>query len=149
MTDKEFSIRVRKNKSHAVMARVERVDDGLRLLEVEPQQGPMPDVDHLVGALFPDAGAVRRAVLAAMDGVVGDTLDNVLFTRQAYEAVMAAMTRAGSALRQAGIPLDAIGTEMAKPLPSGELLVWVDVKGGPRVEVVIPKGEWAWRRRPN
>ena len=124
---------VRRSKGHAVRAVIERVGGAVRLVRVEPHTGPLPEVAHLVGQVFPDHAAVRRALLAAMSSETGDTLDNVLLSQAAYEQWLGAATRAAR----------------ARPMPSGELLIWVDLPNGQRVEARIPPGEWTWRRRPS
>jgi hypothetical protein len=109
----------------------------------------MPEVGHLIGGLFPDIAACRRALLAAMKGHVGDTLDNVLISAAAYAAWL---EKAGAAARQMaalGVAPNAIPDELAKPLPDGSLLVWVDVPALGRVSMLVPKEQWQWKRFPN
>ena len=145
MRKKVFTTVVRHNVSHAVTAVVERNDDGsVRLEGVQPLAGKMPEADHLLGQRFPDLAALRRALVAAMRGVVGDTLDHVLLSPQAYAAWLERAAQAAAGLD--GVSPDAIPDEMAKPLPDGSLLIWVDLPAG-MVDLVVPIGHWAWRRQ--
>jgi len=145
MRKKVFTTVVRHNVSHAVTAVVERNDDGsVRLEGVQPLAGKMPEADHLLGQRFPDLAALRRALVAAMRGVVGDTLDHVLLSKWAYDAWMDRVSRAAETL--VGVEPESIPDEMAKPLPDGGLLIWVDLPAG-RVDLVVPIGHWAWRRQ--
>ena len=138
---------MRHNASHAVVASVERLPDGgLKLRGIGPLDGPMPDVTHLMGQRFPDLAALRRALVAAMRGDVGGTLDNVLLSRWAYDAWIDRASQAAQSIN--GVAPETIPDEMAKPLPDGSLLIWVDLPSG-RVELTVPKGHWAWRRHPN
>lgn len=147
----KFTIRVRHNKSRAVLADVRRDARRLTLLALRPLDGPLPEVDHLIDQAFADFDAVRRALLAAMMGEVGDTLDNVSLSAQAYDAWMAKAAAAARTLAASGssIDPDSIPDERAKPLPDGSLLIWVPLPDGARVELVVPKGQWAWRVRPS
>ena len=141
-----LKITVRHNVSHAVQAVVERRQGGVVLKEVQPLAGRLPEVGHLLGQTLPDLPSLRRALVAAMRGVVGDTLDHVLLSPQAYAAWLERAAQAAAALD--GVSPDAIPDEMAKPLPDGSLLIWVTLPAG-RVELVVPRGHWAWRRPPN
>jgi len=109
----------------------------------------MPEVGHLVGQRFPDLSALRRALVAAMRGDVGGTLDNVLLSRWAYDTWIDRASQAAQSLKGAGVDPETIPDEMAKPLPDGSLLIWVDVPNHERVELVVPKGHWTWRKRPH
>lgn len=45
---------------------------------------------------------------------------------------------------------ESIPDERAKPIDGGALLIWVDLPSPTgRVELVVPKGQLAWRNRPN
>ena len=134
----------RHNASHAVVASVERMFDGsVKLRGVGPLDGQMPDATHLVGQCFPDLSALRRALVAAMRGDVGGTLDNVLLSRWAYDTWVDRASKAAQSIN--GVDSETIPDEMAKPLPDGSLLIWVDLPNG-RVEFTVPKGHWAWRK---
>jgi hypothetical protein len=77
------------------------------------------------------------------------TLDNVCISAAAYAAWM---EKSGAAAQEAvahGIAPESVPDEMAKPLPNGGLLVWVDVPGLGRVSMVVPKEHWQWKRFPN
>lgn len=149
MGNERWTMKVRHNKSHAVLADVERVGEHLRLLGVRPLDGDMPEVGHLIGAIFPDVAACRNALLAAMKGPVGDTLDNVLLSAAAYAAWLEKAGAAANRMVALGIAPDAIPDEMAKPLPDGSLLIWVDIPQFGRVSMSVPKEHWQWRQRPN
>ena len=146
---KIFRATVRHNASTAVVASVERLPDGtVKLNGVGPLDGVMPDVRHLLDQRFPNLSALRRALVAAMRGAVGDTLDHVLLSKWAYVAWEEKASQAAQSLKGAEVDPESIPDEMAKPLPSGDLLIWVDLPSG-KVELTIPKDHWAWRRHPN
>lgn len=149
-TDKEFSFLVRHNAHNAVMATVERLapEPGFRLLSVAPRDGKMPSMEHLLGVDYPDLGCVKRVLVSAMKDC-GDTLDNVNLSLQAYQAWMEVANRACRQAVSLGVDASSIPDEMAKALPDGHLLIWVDVPGMGRVEMRVPKGGWAWRKQPN
>jgi hypothetical protein len=136
------------NPNRAVLADVERVGENIRLVGVRPLDGEMPEVGHLLGGLFPDVKALRLALVAALKGVVGDTLDNVLLSGRAYAAWQQKAAEAARALPK-GVDPGEIPDEKAKPLPDGRLLIWVELPGGGRVELAVPKDEWAWRVKPS
>lgn len=142
-----FSIRVRHNKSHAVWVDLRATQGGYVLERVRPLDGPLPEYSHLQGETFPDVRSVRLAVLAAMRGVVGDTLDNVRLSMWAYTAWVEVASRAASGLGQ--IDPDSIPDEMAKPLPNGDLLIWVDLPDGNKATLNVPKGHWEWKKKPH
>lgn len=134
-----------------VVAELKRVAYGFELQTVVTTDGPAPDIGHLSGATFPDQQAVHLALVAAIKGRVGDTLDNVLLSPRAYRqwqetAAEAVRVAASMGLR---VDPDTIPDEMAKSLPDGRLLIWVDVPGFRRIQLVVPNGQWTWRNRPN
>lgn len=143
---------VRHNTSYAVVAEVTPLqDDAIRVESVHPVDGRLPEVGHLIGGVFPSVKDLRQALVTAMKGVVGDTLDHVLLSQDAYHEWGRV---AADAVRQAvaeGVCIspENIPDEMAKPVDAGGLLVWVDIPGWRRIEMVIPKSQWAWRKRPN
>ena len=126
----------RHNTSRAVMAVVEQLRDGIKLRGVSPLDGVMPEVGHLVGQRFENLETMRKALIDAMRGPVGGTLNHVLLSRWAYDAWIDKIS---------GVDQDAIPDEMVKPLPDYGLLIWVDLPSG-RVELTVPKGHWAWRK---
>ena len=146
---KRIRIKAGKDKNLSVWAIVRQEGTHLRLERAEPDIGEMPDVSHLVGSLFPDMGALRRSVVAAMTGVTGDTLDHVVLTQVGYEMAVRALAHAAGKLEGSGISPDEIPDEQAKSMPDGSLLIWVDLPNGQRIETSIPEKEWAWRKRPN
>ncbi|RME81251.1 MAG: hypothetical protein D6775_14040 [Caldilineae bacterium] len=141
-------IKVRHNKAHAVWAVVEDTPDGVRLVGVEPYQGPVPEVAHLLGAEFPDNASVRRALIAAMKGPVGDTLDNVLLSKRAYDAWLLFAQQQAARLASEGVHASAISDEMAEALPDGSLKIWVTV-GEEEISMLIPPEEWSWKNPPS
>lgn len=146
-----FTVRVRHNKSRAVLAEVRRDADRFTLVSVRPLDGPLPEVEHLIDQSFRDLGGVRNALIAAMKGEVGDTLDHVWLSEQAYDAWMAKAAAAARSFAATGGSLDpdSIPDERARPLPDGSLLIWVHLPNGTRVELAVPEGQWAWRVRPS
>jgi DNA-binding transcriptional LysR family regulator len=140
---------VRHSPTRAVLADVEKHGQHYRLVRISPHNGPLPECGHLIGQVFPDLAAIRRALIAAMKGTVGDTLDNVLLSAAAYTAWQETAISAAKRLVAQGMVIESIPDEMAKPLPDGRLLIWVDLPDGQKVELAIAKTDWAWRRRPN
>jgi hypothetical protein len=126
-------------------------DEGcLRLMKLEPVEGPLPEWDHLAGELFLDEDGVRRAVEAALRGAVGDTLDLVRLDEQAYRDWLARAGEAANRWARSGrlATLSAIPDERARPLPDGSLEIYLDLPGE-RVSLIVPPGRWAWRVRPS
>jgi hypothetical protein len=123
---------------------------GLRLMKLESIQGPIPEWDHLAGELFLDADGVRRAILAAMRGAVGDTLDLVRLDEQAYRDwlmlahdTITRWTNSGRFIDPQKIP-----DEQARPLPDGSLEIYLDLPGE-RLSMIVPPDRWTWRRQPS
>ena len=144
-----MKIKVRHNKRRAVWAQTEPAPGGLRLVDVAPLDGPLPEVQHLLGQRFPNIGAVRRALVAAMKGAVGDTLDNVLLSRAAYDAWIRKALQAANEMRGTGVSSDTIPDERARERPNGSLEISIDLPTGRRISMIVPKGQWAWRPRPH
>ena len=137
---------VRHNASHAVVASAERLPDGgLKLRGVGPLDGQMPDVTHLIGQRFPDLPALRRALVAAMRGTVGDTLDHVLLSRWAYQTWVNQVSKAAKSLK--GVAKETIPNGMVKPLPDGSLFIWADFRSE-KAKLTVPREHWVWLRRP-
>lgn len=136
---------IRASRARSCIAHWDATPEGdIRLVRVSPNDGPLPDVGHLVGAQFRDLAGLRLALIAAMKGPVGDTLDRVLITRAAYDRV-AGLLREIAARLPAGTDPDTIPDERARPISGGRLLVWVDLPTGERASVILEKGEWGWR----
>lgn len=129
-----------------VAAVLERTGDSWRLERIEKVEGEPPDAGHLIGGVFPDLDAARRAIKAAFKAS-GDTLDNVLIDRESYEAWMELARRAAASLR--GVNPTDIPDERARALPSGELEIYVEIKGKKKISMKIPAGRWKWRSPPN
>lgn len=136
------------DRTTAVIAHWENTPNGLRLIRLTKKTGPVPDHQHLLGAgRFTDLDALKRAVLAAMAGPVGDTLDRVLLTQAAYQRWMETARAAVATLKT---PLDgnAIPDERASALPDGRLRIWVDMPNGQTIKLDLAPHEWAWRDGP-
>lgn len=141
---KPFPVLVRRSPSHSVIAHVLPVPGGFHLLRLSPDKGAVPDVAHLLSSagIFPDMQALRRAVIAAMKGPTGDTLDRILLSREACKKWGEVVE--SSAQRLAGIDQSQIPCEMARPISGGRLKIWVPLPDGNEISLVIEKNEWAW-----
>lgn len=120
---------------------------GCRLVAVHPVDGPLPDVAHLLAVVFPEELALSNAVRSAMSPHAGDTLDRTLITPEAYQAWLAQAKQAAQVAIARGVPVEKIPDECATALPTGELLIWVDLPEVGRVELKIPATAWTWRQR--
>lgn len=110
----------------------------------------MPDVAHLVGQLFIDLKSLRLAILAAMKGNVGDTLDRVLLSPAAYAAWYKTVDDNAAAIKKVEAADGAqIPDERAREISGKRLLIWVDLPTGEKICLILPQKEWAWRQKPN
>lgn len=134
------TILIRHNRRRAVVAHVGPTDTGIRLLRLTPDSGPVPEYGHLSGREFPDMSALRRAVLAAMRGPVGTTLDRVLLSPWAYHSWLKTVEDTDLA----DLDPQLIPDEQARPISGGRLLIWVDLPNGRKVDLIIPPEHWAW-----
>lgn len=150
MTPTPFTILVRHNSSNAVNAKIQEVSNGYLLVAVTKKNCLLPQVGHLLGIIFPDIAAIRNSLVAAMKDV-GDTLDHVLLTTAIYIAWQEHAVNMAKKAIALGVSPEDIPDEMAKALPGGYLLIWVDVPKVGRVELKVPPGEWDWAngKRPN
>jgi hypothetical protein len=106
----------------------------------------MPDVQHLLGARFPNMESLRGAVQASIRASAGDTLDQVLLTGETYAEWDKVAIAAAQRLHEEGIPADAIPDGAAKVLQDGALLIYMDLPPPiGRVSLRVEKGQWAWR----
>lgn len=137
---------VRASRTRSCIAHWEATETGeIRLLRVSPDQGPLPDVGHLTGpgVVLPDLDALRRAVMAALKGPTGDTLDRVLLSRSVYNRWTALAAEAAKTLRDIDSPT--IPDERARAISGGRLLIWVDLPDGGTIKMIVEKEEWAWQ----
>jgi len=141
---------VRHNVGHAVMTTLHQSREGYKLLEVDAVSGKLPEVNELLGLVYPDLQAVRNCLVVAMKDL-GDTLDRVSLSLAAYYAWQDIAVRAGQKANSLGVSVEEIPDELAKALPDGHLLIWVDVPMVGRVELSIPPHDWEWtnKKRPN
>jgi hypothetical protein len=138
-----------KEQPVAVIAHWEDLANGIRLRRLTEQRGPLPDHAHLMDpkAYFPDLDALKRAILAALHGPVGDTLDHVLLTPTAYQRWIQTIQQTLQATKTPINP-DHIPNERAKALPDGRLKIWVDLPTGRTLKLLLPASDWAWRNGP-
>lgn len=141
----ELIILARHNKSRAAWLRLRRSGDQVRLLEVLPGDGPLPDCADLLGQYLDTDGA-RRAVLARLRSPRRDTLDRVLLTAEAVRAWEALAPSIAEHLAHAGVSPDQIPDEQAEQQPDGSLMIYVEA-GGRRLGMRVPAGHWRWMRR--
>lgn len=137
--------------SSSVDVKYDRTLGGLyHVTAIEPYRGEivLEDFNHIIGSLFPDLDAMRRAVISAFSGDVGDTLDNVLLSHKGYTDYMNWVNSLDPDLFKNISPSD-ISDERAKPLPDGRLLIWIDILPATRLEKTIDKDDWSWKKRPN
>ena len=142
----ELIILARHNKSRAAWLRLRRSGDQVRLLEVLPGDGPLPDCADLLGPHLNQASA-RRAVLSRLRSPRRDLLSRVLLSREAQRMWDAyAANVAAPALLAAGISPDQIPDELAEQQPDGSLMIYVEAAGR-RLGMGVPRGHWRWMRR--
>lgn len=144
MNNPNIRVRVRHNRSLALIAIVVPVSgESLKLVGVEPQDGPLPDVQALIGQVFANRGDLRKAIEARMVSLVGETLEKVVLTESVMRAWMSLATRVAHAAVARGVRPDEIPNERAKPVEGGRLLIWCDIPGQ-RVELIVGPSDWAW-----
>lgn len=142
---------IRLSRARSCIAHWESVETGdIRLVRVSPDTGPVPDVAHLVGQLFIGLASLRLAVLAAMKGNVGDTLDRVLLSPAAYAAWNKTVAANAAAIKKVeAADVARIPDERAREISGKRLLIWVDLPTGEKISLIIPPEQWAWRQKPN
>jgi len=88
-------------------------------------------------------GAITSALIAASPDVAGEVLDRVLLCG---ETVVAWHRLAAEAARRLppGTDPTSIPDARAREQADGSLLIWADLPGE-RVQVVVPRGQWAWQ----
>lgn len=116
-----------------------------RLLRVLEPQELLPQVEHLLDAVFPDIQGLHNSLRAALMDV-GDTLDNVHLSVAAYHQWQSIAISAAQKAVAMGIDPETIPDEMAKAEPDGSLLIWVDAPRLGRVEMRISREHWRWRK---
>ena len=142
----EAIILARHTPSSSAWLRLRRSGDQVRLLEVLPGDGPLPDCADLLGPHLNQASA-RRAVLSRLRSPRRDLLSRVLLSREAQRMWDAyAANVAAPALLAAGISPDQIPDELAEQQRDGSLMIYVEA-GGRRLGMRVPAGHWRWMRR--
>lgn len=141
------SFLVRRSPSHAVVAHVRETVEGVTLLRVTPDTGPMPVWEDQEGLTYPDRRTLRRALLSRLRAVaIGapplNTLDRVLLSRESHDAWMRLARDIARQMPAAPDP-DTIPDEDAQPLPDGTLRIFVPGIEG--AELIVPAGQWALR----
>lgn len=142
-------ILIRASRARSVIAHYDTTDGAIQLIRLSPDAGPLPDYAHLIGQCFPDQVSLRLAVIAALSGPVGDTLDHVLLSRDVYDRWNQIAAQAARKLPTATDPA-LIPDERARALSGGRLMIWVDLpEPVGTVKLIVAPGEWAWRAKPN
>jgi len=134
-------IHIRRNKHHAVIAHIAIHDDGVSLLRLTPDAGAVPFADDLHGKHFQDVATLRRIILDRMRSLARgeperNLLDRIALTAAQYERWLA-LTQT---VDLTGIEPDAIPTENAQVLRSGDLRIFVEGY----LEMIVPASEWNW-----
>lgn len=140
------AIQVRRAPHHACVAHVHASPEGVTLLRVTPDTGPIPAWADLAAHPFPDVRALRRALVARMRAMArGEPrrkkLDRVLITPDAYRRWM----EMAETVDPTGIDPESVPDETARPLPDGRLRIEVAIPGRAPVRLDIPADEWRWR----
>lgn len=137
---------IRRAPHHAVVAHVHHSPDGVTLLRVTPDTGPVPEWADLTGHPFPDVNALRRAIVSRMRAMAkGEpqrtTLDRVLLSPRAYQAWMDLV----GATDLAGVDPESVPDETAQPLPDGKLRIEAALPGRAPIRLDVPADEWRWQ----
>jgi hypothetical protein len=129
-----------------------RESHGVRIVRVDAEATPADRFEFLLDALMPDVDAARRAVRAALDGHVGDTLDLVNIDLSAYQQWLNLVERTLTDLMARGARLDPAQAPMerATVCADGSLEIFVDHPALPagRLSLRVPPAQWAWRFGP-
>jgi hypothetical protein len=134
-------IHIRRNKTNAVIAHIEIHDDGVALKRLTPDAGAVPFCDDLHGKQFQDVATLRRIILDRMRSLARgeperNLLDRIALTTAHYQRWLA-LTQT---VDFTGIEPDAIPTETAQVLRSGDLRIFVEGY----LEMIVPASEWHW-----
>jgi hypothetical protein len=125
---------------------------GVRIVRVDAEATPADRFEFLVDALMPDLDTALRAVRAARDGHVGDTLDLVNIDVSAYRQWLELIERTLADLMARGVRLDPAQAPMerATVCADGSLEIFVDHPALPtgRLSLRVPSAQWAWRFGP-
>lgn len=140
------AIHIRRAPHHACVAHVHVSPEGVTLIRVTPDIGPIPEWADLAAHQFPDIQALRRALIARMRAMArGEpqrtTLDRVLMSARVYQRWMEITESADLD----GIDPESVPDETARPLPDGRLRIEAAIPGRAPVRLDIPADEWRWR----
>lgn len=137
-------ILVRHLSYKSVIAHVEVLENGFRLVKVTPSDGPMPDVHGLLGRTFKDKASVRSALIERLRHLPGlgkdmNVINRVLLTASTWERWQKALeTELTPAERESLPPLSACIND------DGTLTLYLEVGEEEEIYLDVPTNEWRW-----